>query len=84
MILTIQARTQTPSTQDLPTCWEVFGIVQTVQMVQTVSGPTRGNNLLDILAQNEEGFVNNVRFDDAGCVRSFNGAGTTGTRLEAP
>ena len=42
---------------------ELFG------MVQTVSGPTRGNNLLDILAHNdEESFVNNVRLDDAGCV----------------
>ena len=43
---------------------ELFG------MVQTVSGPTRnGNNLLDILAHNdEESFVNNVQLDDAGCV----------------
>ena len=37
-------------------------------MVQTVSGLTRGNNLHDILAHNEEeSFVNNVRLGDAGC-----------------
>ena len=63
----------------LTTVQELFG------MVQTVSGSTRGNNLLDILAHNdEESFVNDVRLDDAGCVRSSNGAGTTGIRLEAP
>ena len=38
-------------------------------MVQTVSGPVRGNNLLDVLAHNEEeSFMNNIPLDDAGCV----------------
>ena len=40
---------------------ELFGIVK------MVSGPTRGNNMLDILAHNEEeSFVNNVWLDDEG------------------
>ena len=55
---------------------ELFG------MVQTVSGPIRDNNLLDILAHNdEESFVNNVQLDDAGCFQSLNGADITSTRL---
>ena len=42
---------------------ELFG------MVQTISGSTRDNNLLDILAHNyEESVVNDVGLDDAGGV----------------
>ena len=57
---------------------ELFGIVQTVFC------STRGNNLLDILAHNEEeSFVNNVRLDDAGCVSDHRMV-LAQLRLEAP
>ena len=63
MILTVQAGCQAPSNARLTAVVELFG------MDQTVSGPKRGGDLLDMLAHNDEdSFVNNVRLDDACCV----------------